>query len=744
MINKNNEDLTRLSGEIDDIVFRNENTGYAVLTLDVGGEPVTVVGEMGNVEKGESLDVYGRFVTHPRFGEQFAAQVCERSLPETTAAIQKYLSSGVIKGIKHTMAKKIVETFGDKTLEILENEPEKLAEIKGINLKSARQFSKDFKDTFAARSLMIYLSKLGVASVYSVRAWKLWGTFAQEYIEKNPYMLCCDDVDLDFAACDDIASKLGIDAKSRSRIASGITYILKQNADAGHTCLPLKTLERISCEFLKIDSELFSTVLEEDISDENLFYYYKKKVPYVSLKCYFTAEDYISRRLSIMAGISFDTGIDYSDIIDIDEEENGITYESKQREAINLALSKGFLVLTGGPGTGKTTTLNAMISLFEQQAKAVMIAAPTGRAAKRISDLTGFDAKTIHRMLEVGHAKDGKLVFVHNEKNQLDCDVMIVDEMSMVDALLFEALLRALPISSKLILVGDSDQLPSVGAGNVLRDIIESGVMPVIRLTEIFRQARESAIIMNAHKIVNGEMIDLTDKSRDFFFIQRLEFGALQNLVVDLCKERLPKAYDYDPIQNIQVISPTRKGVAGTVELNKRLQQELNPPSAGRSEVKGYIYTFRKGDKVMQTKNDYDIIWTKKTGDVSESGSGIFNGDIGIITNVNKVLKTLTIDFDGREAVYNEAMLDNIDLAYAITVHKSQGCEFDAVILTVFGGFDKLYYRNLLYTAVTRAKKLLIIAGSSKRVEYMINNDKRSIRYTCLKEMLRNEDGTDD
>lgn len=742
MNNNENGDLISIRGEIEDISFKNIDNGFAVVTLDVDGEPVCVVGELGLVEEGESLDVTGRYVDHPRYGKQFSAQMCERSLPETTSAIQKYLASGVIKGIGHVTAKAIVKKFGEQTLDIIENDYEKLTEIKGITPKQAAQINKDFKNTFAARSLMTYLTKLGVETVYSVRAWKAWGSYAKELIEKNPYIMTQDEVGLRFDICDDLASKMGIEADDLSRIKAGQRFVLKENADAGHTCLPLKSLERVSCEFLKIDSSLFKKALEAQIEEEELFFYYKDKVPYVALKVYYAAEDYISRRLSIMSSISFDTKTDYSAIIDIDEEENGITYESKQREAINLALSKGFLVLTGGPGTGKTTTLNAIISLFEQQAMSVMIAAPTGRAAKRISDLTGFEAKTIHRLLEVGHGADGRLMFLHKENNLLDCDVMIVDEMSMVDAELFEALLRALPVSCKLILVGDNDQLPSVGAGNVLGDIIESGVMPVVRLTEIFRQARESAIVTNAHKIVKGEMIDLTDKSnKDFFFIQRLEYEALQSYVTELCKERLPKTYGFDPTGDIQVLSPTRKGGAGTIELNKRLQAELNPPSKEKSEIKAYLYTFRKGDKVMQTKNDYDILWTKSVGDKDEQGTGIFNGDIGHIVAVNKFLKTATIDFDGRVAVYNYSMLENIELAYAVTVHKSQGSEFDAVILTLFSGFDKLYYRNLLYTAVTRAKKLLIIVGKGKRVEYMIKNNIRNQRFTCLKEMLIEQNG---
>ncbi len=729
--------LEKIQGEVDSIVYRNEENGFAVLMLAVDDDLVTVVGEMGNVEEGEELVCTGEFTVHPKFGEQFKCQMCERSLPTTAASIQRYLASGVISGIGAVIAKRIVSKFGEDSLKIIENEPEKLAEIEGITLKKAKKISQEFKTTFAVRSLMIYLSSFEIPTAIGVKAWKRWGDTAEALIRSNPYVLCIFGIDLSFLKADMIAVKQGIDQHAKCRIEAGLSCVLRENANAGHTCLPLDKFKKISCEFLKITSDEFEEVLSEQIEEENLFYYYKNKRPFVMLRDYFKAEDYISRRLSIMKECSFDNKIDFSMVIDIAEEENNITYEEHQRQAINLALSQGFLVLTGGPGTGKTTTLNAIISLYQQQGMSVMIAAPTGRAAKRISDLTGFDAKTIHRLLEVKHTDGDTLTFVHDENNLLDCDVMIIDEMSMVDSCLFEALLRAISVTCKLVLVGDSDQLPSVGAGNVLKDIIDSGVMPVVQLTEIFRQAQQSAIVTNAHKIVNGEHIDLSQKDKDFFFMQRQTYPQLQELVVELCKTRLPKAYGYNPIQDIQILSPTRKGPSGTVELNRILQQQLNPPAAGKSEIKTPLYIYRKGDKVMQTKNDYDIVWKKTDGDETENGSGIFNGDIGIIVAVNKVLKTATVDFDGRVAIYSLPMLDNLELAYAITVHKSQGSEFDAVILTVFGGFDKLYYRNLLYTAVTRAKKLLIIIGTKKRVDFMIDNNRRTMRYTCLKNMLK-------
>ena len=496
-------------------------------------------------------------------------------------------------------------------------------------------------------------------------------------------------------------------------------------------------LVNVAKSFLGIDEERVTRVINSEVGDENLYIYLKKRRPYVMLRKFFVAEDYISRRLSIMNTLAYDTKINYDAVIDIAEEENDIVYESKQRLAINTALSKGFMVLTGGPGTGKTTTLNAIISLLEQQGDRVLICAPTGRAAKRISDLTGYEAKTIHRLLGVKGGVGDYIAFEHDESNPLDCDAVIIDEMSMVDTLLFESLLRALNINCKLIMVGDSDQLPSVGAGNVLHDIILSGTVPVIALTEIFRQAQTSAIVTNAHRIVKGEMPDLSRSSKDFFFMQRLDFDSAMELTIDLCLNRLPTAYGYSPIENIHVLSPTRKGPLGTVELNKRLQAELNPPHRDKSEIKTLTYTFRVGDKVMQVKNDYDIEWKKG----EENGSGIFNGDIGIILKLNRLLGIMEIDFEGRICSYGTANLDNLELAYAATVHKSQGSEFDAVIIPVLGGYDKLYFRNLLYTGVTRAKKLLVIVGSSKRLEFMVNNNLRMNRYTCLENMLR-EDGS--
>lgn len=731
MPNTENE-LIHIEGTVETVLFCNEQNGYIVLDLDTGGDYVTVVGELGTIEEGEELRLTGKYVTHPKFGAQFRAEACERKLPATETAILKYLSSGVIKGIGPTLAKRMVEEFGDKTLEVIENTPEDLIKVKGMSAKKADEISQEFRRIFGIRALMIFLAGYGVSPSVAVSAWKRWGQFAVEQIKANPYILCSQGIELEFSKAEEMAAKLEIPKDSPGRIRAGICYILTHNAFNGHTCLPEDRLKETAVKLLDVGEEVFDDNLSAACDDDELCVYDKDGRSFVFLQDFFRAEQYISTRLSVMNDCFKDTGTDYSKLIDIEEKTKIITYADKQREAISLALSKGFLILTGGPGTGKTTTLKAIISLYEQRGMKVMITAPTGRAAKRIADLTGYPAKTIHRLLEVMYDKSGQLKFKHNEQDPVSCDVMIIDEMSMVDTLLFESLLRALKLSCRLIMVGDSDQLPSVGAGNILKDMIDSGRLTVVALNEIFRQAQQSCIITNAHKIVNGEEPDLSRKDSDFFFMQRLDAEGAAVTVTELCSRRLPDAYGYSPLDDIQVLCPSRKGILGSVEMNKMLQRVLNPPKKELSEVKGILFTFRDGDKVMQTKNNYDIVW-KKDG---ENGTGIFNGDIGIIVKVKRGEGTVVIDFEGRIAEYSLEMLEQLELAYAITVHKSQGSEFTAVIIPLLGGFDKLYYRNLLYTAVTRAKKMLIIVGSKSIVEKMVHNDRRTLRYTCLRHMI--------
>ncbi len=724
-----------IEGVVNSVLFSNPSNGYIVLELDTGNEKITVVGELGNIEAGEELSLTGRFTTHPRFGSQFSAEICTRKLPESSAAILKYLSSGVIKGIGATLARRIVEKFGDKTLEIFENEPERLTEVKGFTPQKAEEAAIEFKRIYGIRTLMIFLSKYDVQPSLALKAWKKWGQYAVDIIKENPYVLCDFGIELEFEKAEKIAADMQLPKDGDGRIKAGIVHILIQNSFLGHTCLPYDRLKSTAVQLLDIEEELFDKVLNSECEENNLVIYHKDSRDFVYLYDYYNAESYIAGRLNVLNSFMKDSGYDYTKMIDVEERSKTITYAEQQRKAIALALSKGFIILTGGPCTGKTTTLKAIISLYEQRGMKVQIAAPTGKAAKRISDLTGYDAKTIHRLLEVAFDNSGKPKFKHNETAPLSCDVMIVDEMSMVDTLLFEALLRALKLSCRLIMVGDSDQLPSVGAGNLLKDMIESEKLSVIQLTEIFRQAQQSCIVTNAHKIVNGENPDLTRTDNDFFFMQRLDFQLAEETVVSLCTERLPNAYGYSPVDDIQVLCPSRKGVLGVVEMNKALQFALNPPDSKKSDVKGINYTFRDNDKVMQIKNNYDIVW-KKDG---ESGTGIFNGDIGTIVKVYKRESRMVIDFEGRVVEYSTEMLDQLELAYAITVHKSQGSEFNAVILPLLGGFDKLYYRNLLYTAVTRAKKKLIIVGSKNVVEAMVANDRRTLRYTCLKDMIEKE-----
>ncbi len=731
-------DLIKIGGCVEGVLYYNENNGYIVLELSTSDDYITVAGELGKIDEGEELLITGKFVNHNKYGRQFNAQVCERRLPETATSIYKYLAAGAIKGIGPTMAKKLVEQFGSDTLNIIEASPQSLVKIKGISIAKAEEISQSYRQINGVRTLMMFLGKYNISPSYAVIAWKRWGQFAVEMIKSNPYVLCDSGISLSFLEAQQMADEMGHSRNSDGRILAGISYILEHNTLNGHTCLPYSKLKETALKLLEVEEEAFDNSLEANIEENYFAEYYKnddKERRFIFLKEYFDAQQYIVTRLRLMKSFFKDNEVNYTSLIEVEEKTKSITYADKQKEAISKALSTGFLILTGGPGTGKTTTLNAIVSLFKQRGLSVMICAPTGRAAKRIADLTNYPAKTIHRLLEVEYDSLGNTRFKHNEQNQLDCDVVIVDEMSMVDTLLFEALLRALKLSCRLIMVGDSDQLPSVAAGNVLKDMLDSDRLAKVKLTEIFRQAQESCIVTNAHKIVAGIQPDLTKKDNDFFFLQRLNSSDVANTVTELVSKRLPVAYEYSPLEDIQVLCPSRKGPLGSIEMNKSLQLILNPVKKSLNEIRGMLFTFRENDKVMQTKNNYDIIWKRGV----EKGTGIFNGDIGYIESINMYDKTLIINFDGRIACYTFEMLEQIELAYAITVHKSQGSEFNAVILPLLSGYDKLCYRNLLYTAVTRAKKMLIIVGSMRVVEQMVNNDRRTNRYTCLKEMLEGE-----
>lgn len=732
-----NENLLQLEGAIENIVYRNEENGYTVIEISDEDDYITAVGIMPQVGVGDTVKLTGVYINHRNYGQQFSVQVCEVCRPTESADILRYLSSGAIKGIGSATAQRLVKEFGEATLDVMENQPERVALLKGISKSKAEDFSNQLKMNTGVRTLMLYLGEYGISNSSSVKIYNLLGSNCVERIKENPYILCQGDFGVSFESADFIAKKEKLEPDSNIRIRAGITYVLKHNERNGHTCLPKEKLITVASEFLGLESSKISECIEEMIFDRSVIADYISEKEFLYTPQLHLSEMYISSRIKMMLQFPADKIDNIDEEIEICESNDGIAYADLQKEAITSALTQGMLVLTGGPGTGKTTTINAIIKILKSKGKTVLLSAPTGRAAQRISELTGDEAKTLHRMLEVSWDKQDNPVFNKNERNQLKCDALIVDEVSMVDTYIFESLIRALPIGCRLILVGDSDQLPSVGPGNILSDLTESGVVPVVRLNEIFRQAQQSLIVTNAHKIVSGEMPVLNTTDKDFFFLHRNNKSDVSNVIIDLCSKRLPNAYGYSPLENIQVLAPSKKGELGTAELNHKLQSALNPKSDDKAEATIGSKTFRVGDKVMQIKNNYDILWYKENG---ETGEGIFNGDIGIIERIDKKAKVLKINFYDKTATLTFEHASELDFAYAITVHKSQGNEFDAVVIPMFSGPPQLYYRNLLYTAVTRAKKTLILVGTPNTVEYMVNNNRRTKRYSGLKEfILRDE-----
>ena len=725
-----------LEGTVEDIVFHNEDTGFTVMEVAAGEALITVVGEAMGIQPGEELRLTGRYVSHPTYGTQFKAAVIERTIPATSGAILKYLSGGAIRGIGPALARRIVDAFGDDTLTIMEKEPQRLAEVRGITPKKAAEIAEEYARIFGIRSVMLFLSRYGIDAAVSIRVWKKWGAYAPGEIEKDPYILCARDIGVPFEKADEIARQLGFAPDSPERLCGGILYVLRHNTGNGHCCLPYEKLVKVSARMLEAEPEQMDDPLTMLAEREDIISDTVDGTVFIYLPEMYEAETYCAGRLMTALASSPPEAVrDYSREIDALEKKLGIRYASLQRKAIQAALGQSVVILTGGPGTGKTTALCGMIDLLEQEGLKVGLAAPTGRAAKRMTELTGRDAKTIHRLLEVDFGEEnGRVKFRRNSRNPLPYDAVIVDEMSMVDIEIFASLMQALRLGSKLIMVGDPDQLPSVGPGNVLRDLIDSDVIPVIHLTEVFRQAAESLIVTSAHAIVAGEMPDLTVRDNDFFFLQKSSSEAVLQTVVDLCARRLPASYGYSPVRDIQVISPTRLGACGTAELCRKLQEVLNPQDGRKTEQKFGPGVFREGDKVMQIRNNYDIVYTRDDG---EQGVGVYNGDIGTIETIDRPSRSLHVRYDDRVAEYTFDMLDQMELAYAVTVHKSQGSEFDAVVMPVSGSRSKLFYRNLLYTAVTRAKKLLILVGQASAVAEMVHNDRKTLRYTNLGRFLR-------
>ena len=724
-----------LSGSVEDVIYKNADNGYTVINLGCDEGLIAVVGNLGDVNEGERLSLRGGWITSPKYGRQFKAAMCERSMPETESEISAYLGSGVIKGLGPAIAKKIVKQFGTEALDIIDNDCMQLTVIKGITSDKALYISNEYHKITGVNEVIKFLGEYNFGPAHAISVWSAFEHDSIKQIKTNPYILCTSGIDIDFRSVDRMAADLGFDAENSDRVRAGIVYVLHENANAGHTCLPTEKLRESVCDNLGIERRQFESCLDDCEEKDWVVRITLGKREFVYLPEYYLAETYIAKKLAFMLRTSAQYEKDYSDEIRGVEFSENIQYEDLQRAAISACLTGSVFILTGGPGTGKTTTLNGVIKILKAQKKRILLCAPTGRAAKRMSDLTGEPARTIHRLLEVDFNAKGELKFKRNETNPLPADVVIADEMSMVDALLMCSLVRAIKPTSKFIMVGDSNQLPSVGAGNVLKDLIASHYIPSVELKEIFRQAAKSLIVTNAHRIVNGEFPVLDDRQNDFFFMNKSLESDIAGLVIQLAKQRLPDTYGFSPIDDIQVLCPTKMGMAGTKELNKQLQSALNPPSQNKAELKFFDVIFRTGDKVMQTKNDYDVLWTKN----NEKGSGIFNGDIGIIRSVDRFSQNVTIDFEGRVAIYTSEMLRRLEHAYAITIHKSQGSEYDAVIIPITAFTHNLLYRNLLYTGVTRAKKMIIVIGTKELVKTMVDNNRKMLRYSLLRPLLEKE-----
>lgn len=723
-----------LQGTVEDIKFRNEQNGYTVLEVGCADELVTAVGTFSDISVGESVRLSGSWTYHSTFGRQFKVEAFEREMPATAEQLYTYLAAGAVKGIGPATAQKIIEKFGENAFDVLENEPKKLATIKGISLEKAEKMQESFKKQFAVRNIMIALETYGMSPRECIAAYEAFGANAVTRVVKNPFELCEADTGIGFERAEAIADALPNPPESDFRVRAGITHIVRQNLYSnGHTCIPREKLLRIAAEYLSVGEDAVDIQIDTLTSSGALTAKEISHREFVFLTSAYRDEKTIADRMKILLRFPPPQCETLEKDIEKQEKADGITYAATQREAIKTAVSRGVLILTGGPGTGKTTTLNGILKLFEQQGLDIALAAPTGRAAKRITELTGREAKTMHRLLEVEWDEHDRPVFKRNLRNPLECEVLVLDELSMVDISLFASLMQALPFGCRLIMVGDSDQLPPVGAGNVLADLIASELLPVVELTEVFRQAMGSLIVTNAHRIVAGEMPDIDRKDSDFFFMERQNPYAAAQTISALYAKRLPEAYKFSPQNDIQVLCPSKKGETGTVHLNKVLQDLVNPPDDEKKELSVGFRTFRVGDKVMQTKNNYNITWEKSDG---ETGEGIFNGDIGVIENIDIHTETVQICFDDRSAVLAKEQMTDVELAYAVTVHKSQGSEFPAVIMPVVSVLPNLCYRNLLYTAVTRAKQLLILVGTRAEIQKMVGNDKKTRRYSALKTFL--------
>lgn len=731
--------MSLIKGYVEHIVYRNDANQYTVLELVSDGESYTLVGTFPAVSEGELIEAEGIFTSHPVYGEQLQVADYKVLPPEDTDSMMRYLGSGAIKGIGPSLAERIVKKFKRDTFRIIEEEPERLAEIKGISERMAMSISSQLEEKRDMRDAMMFLQDYGISNTLSVRIYQKYGPALYTVLRNNPYQLADDIEGIGFKLADDIARRAGFSADSDFRIKSGIIYALTRAVSAGHTYLPMDELMPYACELLELDSL-------SDLEDHLLDLQIEGKVMVRDRAVYLSKYYYMELSAAAMLKeLNIKGNVDSGEIeerLSLIRREENTEPDEKQIEAVKEAVNSGVLIITGGPGTGKTTTINMIIRYFEDEGRCIFCAAPTGRAAKRMSEATGHETKTIHRMLEYTGAPEGtgdtKLNFLRNEENPLEADVIIVDEASMVDIFLLNSLLKATAPGTRLIFVGDANQLPSVGAGNVLKDMIASGKFNTVSLTKIFRQAAESDIVVNAHKINNGEPVDLTKRSLDFIFIGGREPSDIAESIKKLVTEKLPTYVNADPM-DIQVLTPTKKGALGVEQLNLKLQDHMNPPAKDKREKKVGSYTFRTGDKVMQIKNDYDLEWEKRErhGICYERGTGIFNGDIGVITEINSFADTITVFFDDERYVeYDSKHFEELEPAYAVTVHKSQGSEYPAIVMPMYPGPHMLMNRNLLYTAVTRAKSCVCLVGLPRVFEEMEENENENKRYSGLKERI--------
>ncbi|MBR5108958.1 MAG: ATP-dependent RecD-like DNA helicase [Clostridia bacterium] len=729
------QEARQLEAVIVDTVFRNEENGYSVVEVRVGRERVMAVGALPALAAGEQVLLDGGWVEHPQYGRQWKASGCEIRKPTTLLGIERYLGSGLIHGVGPSTAKLLVQEFGKRTLDILSEHPERLTEVPGIGKKRAQQIAKSYLEQYGAREAMVFLQSYGVSASLAVKISKRYGADAQQKIRENPYRLIDDIEGVGFLTADRIALSLGIPQDSEYRLQAGIKYALQEAAGEGHTYLPRDLLLQRAASGLRVSGDLLLNHLDRLLFSREIIAMDMGGIDAMMLSAYFYAEKEIARYLRLLMGKAqavIQPAVQ-QEIRDF-ERENRIQFSEKQRLAVSEAVGRGVAVITGGPGTGKTTIINCMLSLL---GRGVYLAAPTGRAAKRMSEATGHEAKTLHRLLEF-NGDDGH--FLRDEQNPLDCACLIVDEMSMVDVFLMRSLLRALKPGTRLIMVGDADQLPSVGAGNVLGDILKSGVIPSVRLTDIFRQSETSLIVLNAHRINHGEAPILNQKGSDFFFERRPQPDAAAETIVGLCTQRLPAfLHTNAPMRDIQVLAPTKKAGAGVYQLNAMLQAAFNPPGRDRPEIHYGETAYRLGDKVMHVKNNYQLPW--KADDGTE-GEGVFNGDVGFIFKVDTQDRIITVRYDDERTVeYDYQQLEELELAYCLSVHKSQGSEFPCVVMPVVGGPPKLLTRNLFYTALTRARKLVVLVGREDAIAAMVRNDHIAARYTTLQQRLMEEIG---